>query len=1019
MLSDLCSLAEYFHTKGKNMIRITESIVDNGLNDLFHAGDRIFGYDVHRVIVLKELRCMFYELEHVKTGARHIHIRNDDVENTFGVAFKTVPQDSTGVAHILEHTALCGSGDYPVRDPFFSMIKRSLNTFMNAFTASDWTMYPFSTQTPKDYYNLMGVYLDASFFPNLDELSFMQEGHRIEIETENPVKLVYKGVVYNEMKGAMSSPDQVMARSLLNALFTDTTYRFNSGGDPTVIPSLTWDQLKHFHSRHYHPSNAYFYTYGNLPLKDHLQFIQDKVLNRFTRIDPGTDVTSQPRWHTPREVTYYYPIDKEQESAKKCQACVTWVTCDITHSYKVLILTVLGNILLGNSASPLRKALMDSGLGSSLSDGTGFDADYRDALFSCGLKDIQASDADQIKTLIFDTLRKLVKDGIDKELIESAIHQIEFHRKEVTNMPYPYGLKLLMGFAGTWLHGGDPEEILELDALMNKMKAAIAKGPFLEQCIQTYLLDNPHRVLLTLKPDSLMEEKENQRVAAELETVAASLSDSDLARLASYAQALKARQETMEDVSCLPTLAVGDIPRDVRVITELPAQKGSSALYYDQPTSGIVYISAASGASSLSADLQPLVPFFCYALPRIGTVLRDYTELARQIDLHTGGIGFSTHARTQFDESGASLPLVTLNGKCLVRNVDRMFEIIQEILSQHRFSDLARLKTLLQEYQAGMESMIVHNGHRLAISLSSRRFSSSSSLNESWHGIHQLKTIQSLTQDLSDPAMDVFAAKLSNIGNILFSRDNMKLALIGETQSLSAASHWPETLYQSLPQGKPTAAGLPQVDGEGGFLHDALLPNEGWSTSSAVSFVALSFETVRMSHSDAPALTLISKMSRSLYLHREIREKGGAYGGMSIYSPEDGMFSFASYRDPHIVATLKAFTGAMEFMASGNYSAEDIKEGILQVCADIDKPDSPGSAAKKAFYRKIVSLSDELRLQFKRSLLALTREDVIRASQKYLDPLRIRKGVAVISGEEKLKAANQKLADNPLSLYRI
>jgi Zn-dependent M16 (insulinase) family peptidase len=816
------------------------------------------------------------------------------------------------------------------------------------------------------------------------------------------------------MKGAMSSPDQVMSRSLLNALFTDTTYRFNSGGDPSVIPSLTWDQLKRFHSRHYHPSNAYFYTYGNLPLKDHLQFIQDKVLNRFARIDPDTDVPSQPRWQTPREVTYYYPLDKNQDPSQKCQACVAWLTCDITRSYEVLILTLLGEILLGNSASPLRKALMDSGLGSSLSDGSGFDADCRDAFFSCGLKDIQASNADRIQTLILDTLERLVKDGIDKELIESAIHQIEFHRKEVTNTPYPYGLKLLMAFAGTWLHGGDPEGILELDALMDKLKAAIAKEPFLEKCIQTYFLDNPHRVLLTLKPDSNIEEKENQRVAAELETVAASLSDSDLARLSQYAQALQARQETMEDVSCLPTLAIEDIPRDVRVITEMPARKESPALYYDQPTSGIVYVSAACEARGLSADMQPLVPFFCYALPKIGTALRDYTELTRQIDRYTGGIGFSTHARTQFDEAGAFLPLVTLNGKCLVRNVDRLFEIIQEILNQHRFSDLARLKTLLQEYQAGMESMIVHNGHRLAISLSSRRFSPSSSLNESWHGIHQLKTIQNLTQDLSEQALGALAVKLSDIGSMLFSRDNLKLALIGESQPLSAASHWSETLFNALPEGKPAATdGLPQVDGEGG------LPHEGWSTSSAVSFVALSFETVRMSHPDAPALMLISKMSRSLYLHREIREKGGAYGGMSIYSPEDGVFSFASYRDPHIVSTLKAFSGAMEFMASGNYSAEDIKEGILQVCADIDKPDSPGPAAKKAFYRKIISLSDELRRRFKHDLLALTREDVTRVSRNYLDPLRIRKGVAIISGDEKLKVANQKLTENPLSLYRI
>ncbi len=990
------------------MIRMTEPV-----DELFHAGDRIMGYDVRRIAALKELRCVFYELEHAGTGARHIHIRNADAENTFSVAFKTVPRDSTGVAHILEHTALCGSGEYPVRDPFFSMLKRSLSTFMNAFTASDWTMYPFSTQTPKDYYNLMGVYLDAAFFPNLDELSFMQEGHRIEIEDRSPVKLVYKGVVYNEMKGAMSSPDQVMSRSLLNALFTETTYRFNSGGDPSVIPRLTWGQLRQFHSRHYHPSNAYFYTYGNLPLQDHLQFIQDKVLNRFARIDPDTDVPSQPRWREPRQAAYYYALDKSQDPSRKSQACVTWLTCDITRSYELLVLTLLGEILLGNAASPLRKALMDSGMGTSLSDGSGFDADCRDAFFSCGLKDIEASNAGRIQALVFDTLKTLVKDGIDKELIESAIHQIEFHRKEVTNTPYPYGLKLLMGFAGTWLHGGDPEEILELDALMDKMKAAIAKGPYLEQCIQTYLLDNPHRVLLTLEPDSAITERENRRVEEELAAVAAGLSASDLDRLAQNAGALQERQETAEDVSCLPTLEIADIPRDVRVITGLPAKKDSPVLYYDQPTAGIVYVSAACEAGKLSGDIQPLVPFFCYAVPRIGTALRDYTELTRLIDRYTGGIGFSTHARTQFDETGAALPLVTVNGKCLVRNVDHLFEIIREILSRHRFSDLARLKMLLQEYQAGMESMIVQNGHRLAISLSSRRFSAASRLNETWHGVHQLKAIQSLTQDLSEPALGALSEKLSEIGARLFSRSNLKLALIGETRPLSDAANWPDAIYQALPEEKPAAGDLPQAAGEDG------LPHEGWSTSSAVSFVALSFETVRMSHPDAPALMLISKMCRSLYLHREIREKGGAYGGMSIYTPEDGVFSFASYRDPHIVSTLNAFSGAMDFMATGHYSLEDIKEGILQVCADIDKPDSPGPAAKKAFYRKIVSLSDELRLRFKHDLLALRKEDVVRVSQKYLDPHRIQKGVAVISGEEKLNAASQKLADRPLSLYRI
>lgn len=415
--------------------------------------ENLCGYSVQKIVELKEINSFFYELEHTDTGARHVHISNADKENTFSVAFKTVPADDTGVAHILEHTVLCGSRKFSVRDPFFSMLKRSLSTFMNAFTASDWTMYPFCTQNKKDYYNLMDVYLDAAFFPRLDPLNFKQEGYRLEPEGDEPVRLVYKGIVYNEMKGAMSSPDQVMVRSLANALYPSSTYRHNSGGDPAVIPKLTYDQLVAFHRRHYHPSNSFFYTYGNLPLRGHLSYIHEKILKNFNRIDPGTEVAPQPRWSEPRTAVYRYPIGKEEDASKKCQACVAWLTADIRDSFEVLTLTLLEQILLGNPASPLKKALIDSGLGSALSDGSGYDADNRDTLFACGLKDVEESAAAEIEAIIFDVLKKLVEEGIDKKMIEAAIHQLEFHRKEITNHPYPYGLKLLLLFFGSWLHG--------------------------------------------------------------------------------------------------------------------------------------------------------------------------------------------------------------------------------------------------------------------------------------------------------------------------------------------------------------------------------------------------------------------------------------------------------------------------------------------------------------------------------------------------------------------------------------
>ena len=442
-------------------LHMTKAVDPNNPN--LKKDSRIHGYHLNRIVELTTIDAFLYLLEHHGTGARHAHISRNDKENTFSVAFKTVPGDSTGVAHILEHTALCGSKKFPVRDPFFSMLKRSLSTFMNAFTSSDWTMYPFSTQNKTDFYNLMDVYLDSAFFPNLDELSFKQEGHRLEIESDSagadPLKLVYQGVVYNEMKGAMSSPNQVMVRSILNALYPSTTYGFNSGGDPAVIPSLTYEELKAFHRRHYHPSNAFFYTYGQLPLDDHLNFINEKILKHFERIDPKTDVPSQPRWNQPKTATYSYPLDKNEDPSKKCQVCLAWLTADIKNTYEVLSLTLLGQILLGNPASPLRKVLIDSKLGTALCDGTGFDAENRDTMFVCGLKDVESSDAADIEAVVFEALAALVEQGIDHELIDAAIHQLEFHRKEITNTPYPYGIKLLLVFSGSWFHGGDPAKI--------------------------------------------------------------------------------------------------------------------------------------------------------------------------------------------------------------------------------------------------------------------------------------------------------------------------------------------------------------------------------------------------------------------------------------------------------------------------------------------------------------------------------------------------------------------------------
>ncbi|MCF8050912.1 MAG: insulinase family protein [Desulfobacterales bacterium] len=985
----------------------------------FKVGQSLHGYVVRRVEPLATISCLMVALEHRNTGARHIHIAAPDAENTFGVVLKTVPQDSTGVAHILEHTVLCGSRRYPVRDPFFSMLKRSLSTFMNAFTASDWTMYPFSTQNRKDFYNLLDVYLDAVFFPRLDRLSFQQEGHRLAIQegeersAPGPLQLVRRGVVYNEMKGAMSSPDQVAVRSLLHALYPSSTYRFNSGGDPEQIPELTHDGLLAFHRRHYHPSNAYFYSYGDLPLAPLLETIDDRVLRRFDRIDPKTDVLAQPRWNAPVDAVYSYPMSRSEDPTRKHQATLAWLTADITDAYSMLALSLLELILLGNTASPLRKALIESGIGSSLSDGTGFSADYRDTLFAAGLKDVEKSAREQIPALIFDTLNGLINHGIDPQLVASAIHQIEFSRKEKTNQPYPYGLKLLIGIVGPWLHGGDPARVIELDSDLDRIRSETRREAFFENQLGRWLIDNPHRVRFLLEPDPLLEEARNRREAEALQRLLQSMSEEDLQRILQDSEALDALQKAPENLSVLPTLAIEDIPPTVADEPESYVAAETAATVYDRPTGGIVYLASALGAGGLPAELHPLVPFFCYCLPKIGTAKRGYVETAQRIDLYTGGIGLSAAARTRYAETGRCLPFVALNSKCLSRNVVPMFDLVRELATEPNFSDSERLERLLSEYRAGLESMIVHNGHRLAILLASRNFSAAAGYAENWSGVHQLRFIKDLVRRRDNEDPDALGRSLARISARLFSRNNLRLAVIGEEPALSGAVTETAGLLDALPLAAANGFAVPENDGA------ESVPREGWATSTAVSFVAKALAVPRMQAKEAAALALLSKLFRSLYLHREIREKGGAYGGLALYNAEEGIFSLASYRDPHILQTLQVYDGLVDFIEKGAFGESDVNEAKLQVCSDIDRPDPPGPAARKAFYRKLIGLTDVERNRFKQRVLAMTKDAVLDVARSTFIGSLKKGAVAVISSKTSLEAANARLQEAPLLLYEI
>ncbi len=980
----------------------------------FTEGQVLHGFIVRRIIEIKTSQQCFYELEHLATGARWIHLASEDTENVFGVIVKTIPEDSTGVPHILEHTVLCGSEKFPAKDPFFGMARRSLNTFMNAFTASDWTAYPFASQNKKDFYNLMDVYLDAVFFSRISRLHFLQEGWRIEFGENRDLE--YKGVVYNEMKGAASETADVLERSLTNALFPTTTYGHNSGGDPADIPRLTHKQLKKFYRRFYHPSNAYFYSYGNFPLSEHLKFVAEKIMSRFERIDPRTEVELEPHWERPRTAAYYYPIGDNEDPGKKHQVVLGWLTVPIYDAYEVLIMELLEMILLGDAAAPLRKALIDSRLGSNLCDCSGFCADFRQTTFACGLKDVGESDASEIERLILSTLEKLANNGIDKELVESAFHRLELGRKEIKGGRFPRGLSFMFRMSASWIHGGDCLGGIDYARHFDKLREELARGPILENMIRKYLLDNPHRVLLTLSPKKGLAKEREERVRRELAVIKYGLTPADEEKIRRETAELEALQDSPDDFDCLPNLTIDDIPPKVKRIRGYRSRSLPCVTRYEQPTNDIFYFKAFWGIKTVPEELWPLLPVFCEFMGAVGTKKTDFEDWARRISAHTGGISLNVNAYTKTGAADNCLPLVELSAKCLSHKQEEMFSLIKELLSLYSFSDLERLKTSLLEYYSCIRDNVIGLGHSYALSLAVRRFSRTNALDEVWSGVHYIQTIMEMIDSgLTNEKLEKLSRDLTRIGECLLSND-WRVALVGEKKDLDRAIGLTGELCDCLPAPKPVVA-LDTV---------SLRPEkfyEGWSITVNVAYVASAFRTVDFFHRDAPALAVIAMLLKGKFIHREIREKGGAYGGWSVYQSSQGIFAFISYRDPNVASTLNVYEKAFDFIVNGFYEEEDIRDAILQVCAGLDSPLSPSREAESAFLCRILGISDQARQRYKERLLKVNLACVREVARRYFTSENLRAcSVAVISSERKFTEENAKLVaagKAPLKLHKI
>ncbi len=972
------------------------------------------GFRLIKQTQLPELNAVIQQFHHDSSGARYVHLATADLNNLFAVGFRTPPDDSTGVAHILEHTVLCGSRRFPVRDPFFSMIKRSLNTFMNAMTASDWTLYPVASKNPKDFYNLMDIYLDAAFFPLLRERDFRQEGHRLEFaEADNPHSpLVFKGAVYNEMKGAMADPSSLLGRRLNRALYPTSTYGHNSGGEPADIPHLTWEGLRAFHARCYHPSNSYFFTSGNLPPEKHMQLIEERVLRHFETSPVSTAVPAEARLTAPRQIDETFPLDPEESAVGKSMVQVAWLTCAITDSFERTALSVLSTLLVGNPAAPLYKALLDAKLGQNLAPGTGYHDDNRDTYFAAGLQGTDPEAAGKIEALVIATLEEAARNGFSEERIEAAIHQLEFAHREVSGDQYPYSLLLLMRLFGPWLHNEDPVSGLTLEQDISRLRQELQQGPVLQRLIRKYFLDNPHRVTLTLRPDPQQKTREDSDTAARLEKIKGQLTPADSQRLVAQARELQQAQETEEDLSCLPTLELTDIPAaEERVEVRDASCAGSAIDWYDQPTNGIGYLNLHFDAGTLSEELQPYLPLFCSTLVQVGAAGYGYLEMAERKSAATGGIR-AIAAVLENPQAGDNFQvLVELRAKALMRNQQTMFSILSDICQAPDFTDLARLHTLIAQIKTGLENSIPGSGHSYAARTAAASLTAGARLRESWTGLEQVRFVKSLAE-LKQEELGATALKLASIAKTLLSRSALRVAVVTEAAHHGNIEPLLKVFLEGIPDITPPQSQTPPP-----FV--ARPRRLGWATSVPVSYVARVFPTGPFTDPDSGALLVLAKLLRAGYLHREIREKGGAYGGMASCDPEAGIFCLLSYRDPQLVRTLNVYRDAVEWAASGQFSDTEIKEAILAVFGELDRPLSPASKALREFACRQQQLTLEMRQKLRSQVLATDRASLQRVAAKYLREGWNNSAVGVVSGEDALRQANLELPELQLAIERI
>ena len=960
------------------------------------------GFRLDRIERIDEINGTAYEMKHEKSGARLIYIDSPDSNKVFNIAFRTTPHNSTGVAHIMEHSVLCGSRKFPLKEPFVELVKGSLNTFLNAMTYPDKTMYPVASKNDKDFRNLMDVYLDAVLYPRVrdDAEIVMQEGWHYELDHADD-ELTYKGVVFNEMKGVYSSPDSVLERQMMRELFPDTTYGVDSGGDPDHITDLTYEEFQEFYRVHYHPSNSYIFLYGAMNIEEQLAFLNDEYLSHFDAIEVHTEVGLQAPFTKGKVVSYPYSVGSEEPTENRTLHSFAYVLPSVTPEHS-LAFEVLTHALLTSPAAPLKQALVKAGIGSDVS---GYYLDsIRQPMWTVQATGSNLDKQADLQRIVESTLQELCDKGLDKELLEASLNSIEFALRESDFGGRPIGLAYVIRMMDNWLYDNDPLELLHYEEALVNIRKGLS-GTYFEDLIRQSILNNNHKVLVSIYPERGLQERKDAEVKEHLASVKAKMSPEEIEAIVEQTKRLKLRQEAPdsdEALASIPLLELSDLNPNIEEVERRESKIGNTTVHFVPTfTKGINYVGLYFNLSCLTEDELFYADILSDIIGRIDTSERGYEALAKDINMNLGGLSSDITAISKDGKRDEFTPLMIVRAKALHSKLPDLCRLINEVVQKADYSDDRRLTELVQESKAIWDNEAFRRGN----SIVSQRVMAQVSAVGKFRDNGNFGYYQKISELASNPAaLPLLPEKLADVARKIFRANNVDIMFVGEEGELEA--------FENLM--KPLIETWDTTDLSNDTLKITRLSgNDGIVTAGKVQYVAQGGNFVDHGYKHVGPMSVLETILRYEYLWIRIRVQGGAYGAFANFY-DDGNMIFCSYRDPNLVETLNVYKELPQYLREFTLTDREMRKYIIGTMSSLDLPMTPALRGPRAMGMYFSGAKLEDKVEFRKQVIACKPEDIV-ALADVVEPVLKDNHICTMGNEQKIKDAG-KVFDNIISL---